>query len=153
MRLTDISHISDVPASMTQVTDISDTNNDMDSIFAVSEDNEATSYFDNNNGFHENEDEYNRVFRDFLTDDVTNLANDNDPINNPFRFLKMSFYEMTDVMKGILSLEELQDVKLYLNSVTHEMHKRHHEERNGVNDGIIVSSNMRLKKIPKPWLQ
>ena len=54
---------------------------------------------------------------------------------------------MTEVMKGNLSMVELDEYKNYLGNATHEMAKRYQEKRNGVGivpNGIIVSSNTKF---------
>ena len=43
------------------------------------------------------------------------------PLANPYGYLKMSFGEMTEMMKGSATLEELKDVKKYLDNVHHLM--------------------------------
>ena len=56
---------------------------------------------------------------------------------------------MTEVMKGNLSMIELDAIKQYLNSVTHEMNRRNHVKKNGVDKapkGNIVSSNTMFSK-------
>ena len=72
-----------------------------------------------------------------------------DPLKNSYGYLKMTFSEMTEVMKGNLSLRELDDVKPYLSGVTNELMKRVHEKKNGTNgmpQGSIISSNTIFKK-------
>ena len=71
------------------------------------------------------------------------------PVTDPYRYLKMSFSEMTEIMKGNLSIEELNDVKGYIDIVTHALMKREHERTDGVGNspvGNIVSSNTNFKK-------
>ena len=82
------------------------------------------------------------------------LNNDNNTgnhfsVTDQYHYLKMSFSEMTEIMKGNLSIEELNDVKGYIDSVTHNLMKREHERTNGVGNspvGNIVSSNTNFKK-------
>ena len=61
----------------------------------------------------------------------------------------MSFSEMIEAMKGTQSIEELNDVKVYIDIVTHDLMKREHDRTNGVDNppvGNIVSSNTNFKK-------
>ena len=144
--LTRMHNIENIPANMTQMSNITN-----EEICSELDSNSDNNHFPDELNITElqncNED-VNKVFSNFWNSDI--IQNDeNDAIKNPFRFLKMSFYEMTETMKGNLSMEEMMDIKSYLDSVTHEMTKRHHEKRNGNNvppNGSIVSSNTGFKK-------
>ena len=82
------------------------------------------------------------------------LEQDNDvqckgnPLANPYGYLKMSFCEMTEIMKGNATLEELKDVKQYLDNVTHELMGRVGSENRNVRnpESEYVSSNVNFKK-------
>ena len=89
------------------------------------------------------------MFDDIWYYSHNNLNQTFDPLQNPYGYLKMTFSEMTEVMKGDLLLKELDDVKSYLSSVTNEIMKRVHERKNGSNgipQGSIISSNTAFKK-------
>ena len=60
-----------------------------------------------------------------------------------YGYLKMSFSEMTEVMKGNLSLEEIQQVKSYMDNVTNFLLKRKQDRslNNRSPKGTIASSN------------
>lgn len=69
-----------------------------------------------------------------------------DPRSNPYAFLKMSFSEMTDVMKYHASNEEILQVKSYLDKTTTMMMKRAGNRDPNAIDDAIVSSNTNYKK-------
>ena len=90
-----------------------------------------------------------KMFDDLCDESPSIIPLHNDPLKNPYGYLKMTFAEMTEVMKGNLSLEELNDVKEYFNSVTNELLKRvmnKNQKNGGVPQGNIVSSNTPFKK-------
>ena len=46
------------------------------------------------------------------------------PINNPYGYLKSSFTEMTSLMKGNLSLNEIREVKDYMDGICNKISKK-----------------------------
>ena len=45
------------------------------------------------------------------------------PVNHPYAYLKASFSEMTSIMKGNITYEELKEVKEYMDNVTNKSSK------------------------------
>ena len=92
-------------------------------------------------------DDYNDFFQRLLEQDNDVQCKGN-PLANPYGYLKMSFCEMTEIMKGNATLEELKDVKQYLDNVTHELMGRVGSENRNVRnpESEYVSSNVNFKK-------
>ena len=68
----------------------------------------------------------------------------NDPRSNPYGYLKMSFSELTDVLKYHATNEEILEIKSYMDTKTTMMMKRARKSDNECS--AIVSSNVEYKK-------
>jgi len=134
------------PGTMSQVSNI------------YQDDNSANSEISYITKFSEKMEDINLFTEDFFEDkelfgifDTFNNNQEselpNDPVSAPYSYLKMSFSEMTDVMKGNLSLEEIQQVKSYMSSVTNFLLKIKQDRsiNNRSPKGTIASSNTPFK--------
>ena len=87
------------------------------------------------------EDEIYQIFDSYeqqhkvIEEDATN----NSPIENPYAYLKSSFTEMTSLMKGNLSLNEIREVKDYMDGICNKIIRI---KQNNKPKGKIVSSNV-----------
>ena len=86
---------------------------------------------DSNINSESDDDEIHRIFDSYEQQyNVTeeNATNDS-PINNPYGYLKSSFTEMTSLMKGNLSLNEIREVKHYMDGICNEIIKKKTEQQ------------------------
>ena len=102
---------------MSQVSNIyqddNSANSEISYITQLSEKMNDINFFDTEEFFEDKE--LYCIFNTFNENQETELPND--PVSAPYSYLKMSFSEMTDVMNGNLSLEEIQKIKSYMNNV------------------------------------
>ena len=96
-------------------------NDDMDSIHSDDTNVDEDLVLDSNN-----------VFNKFLERDSDVCNEKGNPLRNPYSYLKMSFSEMTEVMTGNVTIEELNDIKAYLNSVTDAIMSRENQKKRNV---------------------
>ena len=62
-----------------------------------------------------------KIFQDLLDNNLTCQQNQGNPLDNPYGYLKMSFSEMTEVMKGNVTLDEINAIKNILDRTTHKL--------------------------------
>ena len=135
------------PGTMSQISNIyrddNSVNSEISYITQLSEkmDHFHLSDFDDN---YEDK-ELHGIFDQFNDNQEIDLPND--PVSAPYGYLKMSFSEMTEVMKGNLSLEEIRQVKSYMDNVTNFLLKRKQDRSlsNRSPKGTIASSNSPFK--------
>ena len=134
-----------VPGNMSQVHNVRDRDDDT---FGAQNDGMDSIHNDDTNVDEDLVLDSNNVFNKFLERD-SNICNEQgNPLRNPYSYLKMSFSEMTEVMTGNVTIEELNDIKAYLNSVTDAIMSRENQKKRNVwnPDQRFVSSNAQFKK-------
>ena len=57
-----------------------------------------------------NTSEEDNIFQDLLDNNLNCQQHQGNPLDNPYSYLKMSFSEMTKVMKGNVTLDEINEI-------------------------------------------
>ena len=134
-----------VPGNMSQVHNVRDRDDDT---FGAQNDGMDSIHNDDTNVDEDLVSDSNNVFNEFFERDSNVCNEQGNPFRNPYAYLKMSFSEMTEVMTGNVTIEELNDIKSYLNSVTDAIMSRENQKKRNVwnPDQRFVSSNAQFKK-------
>ena len=95
-----------------------------------------------------NKSDEDNIFQGVLENNMSNIGDQGNPLDNPYSYLKMSFNEMTEIMKGNATLEEITNIKNVMDQTTHKLMGRamQQKQNNRIPGAQYVSSNANFKK-------
>ena len=128
----------DTPGTMSQYSNKEYPKND-DNLSNDDSENEECCF----QGFDGTDNSVTEKFEEILNDRNNSSS---DPVGNPYGYLKMSFLELTDVMKGNTNTDELTEVKMFLNQYTNKIMSRVGNRNKRHMSGDQISSNVEYKR-------